>query len=151
MDSAFEYVKAEGIETEQAYPYEAVERTCRYNKAIAYVKNTGHRDIAKDDNDALMASIAQQPISVAVDAPPFQLYSSGIFSNWNCGTSLDHGVLAVGYGAENGALYYKIKNSWGTSWGEKGYIRFARRTGKGVGMCGVTRMASYPLFGPNSD
>lgn len=73
----------------------------------------------------------------------FQLYKSGIY-NGNCGTKLDHGVLAVGYGAEGDKKYYKVKNSWGAGWGDKGYIRMAR-SGDGKGKCGIQMAASYPV------
>jgi len=72
-------------------------------------------------------------------------YKEGIFDDWdNCGTQLNHGVLAVGYGAEGNNLFYKVKNSWGAAWGEAGYFRLARKTGSGTGMCGITRGAVYP-------
>jgi hypothetical protein len=72
----------------------------------------------------------------------FQLYSSGVLDSTSCGTSLDHGVLAVGYGTDSSLSkdYYKVKNSWGTSWGESGYVRIVR----GSNMCGIASDASYP-------
>ena len=91
-----------------------------------------------------MASINQQPTSVAIQANhlSFQLYKSGVY-NGNCGTNLDHGVLAVGYGSDNGKNYFKVKNSWGASWGMSGYIMIAR-TGDGKGKCGIQMAASFP-------
>jgi len=91
----------------------------------------------------LAAAISMLPVSVGIDASSLQLYSSGIFSNWSCGNSLNHAVLAVGYGSENGQDYFRIKNSWGTSFGEAGYFRFARRS-QGIGMCGITLTANFP-------
>jgi len=72
-------------------------------------------------------------------------YSSGIFEE-ECGESLDHGVLIVGYGEDNGTNFWKVKNSWGTSWGEQGFIRFIRATGQGVAICGLNLMPSYPSY-----
>ena len=92
-----------------------------------------------------MAGVAQQPVSVAIQANhlSFQLYKAGVYSG-NCGTKLDHGVLAVGYGDLSGKPYYKVKNSWGSSWGSNGYI-FIERTGDGKGKCGIQMAASFPV------
>ena len=91
------------------------------------------------------AAIAQQPISVAIQANQmvFQLYTSGIFDNTRCGTNLDHAVALVGYGTEGGQDYYILRNSWGTTWGESGYMRIADN-GDGAGICGVQSAAVYP-------
>jgi len=98
--------------------------------------------VTANDENALMAAVAKQPVSVAIEADTsvFQLYESGVLTSSGCGTSLDHGVLTVGYGTDDGTAYWKVKNSWGTSWGENGYIRMER----GVNMCGISQMASYP-------
>jgi len=96
----------------------------------------------------MMAALTQQPVAIAIEADQreFQLYKSGVFTG-TCGTTLDHGVLAVGYGTDNGSDYYLVKNSWGTSWGSNGYIKLAR--GKsyngGDGQCGILLSASYPV------
>jgi hypothetical protein len=73
-------------------------------------------------------------------------YTGGIFDNKNCGDSLDHGVLIAGYGSANGSDYWLVKNSWGTSWGEAGYIRFIRASGTGEAICGLNLQASYPEY-----
>ena len=76
----------------------------------------------------------------------FQAYKSGIIKRF-CGTSLDHAVLAVGYGTENGSDFWLVKNSWGTSWGEKGYVKIARDMSKnGPGVCGIQLKANFPSF-----
>lgn len=92
---------------------------------------------------ALKASIEHQPTSVSVQADKtvFHSYTSGIISGTECGTSLDHAVVAVGYGVENGMEYYIVRNSWGSSWGEEGYVRLAIEDGDGV--CGVQIHPSY--------
>ena len=65
----------------------------------------------------------------------FQLYQSGVLNNTNCGVNTDHDVLAVGYGVEKGQKYWLVKNSWGVSWGENGFIKIAAVDGKGI--CGI--------------
>lgn len=95
-----------------------------------------------------MAAVAQQPIAVSIEADRtvFQSYSSGIISSTKCGTRLDHAVLLIGYGTDNGADYWLLKNSWGTSWGESGYFRIARSSTTGAGICGVQMEPVYPTM-----
>jgi C1A family cysteine protease len=71
------------------------------------------------------------------------LYKSGVFTA-ACGDSLDHGVLAVGYGTEDGTDYYLVRNSWGESWGEEGYIKLERGVSQKTGQCGMLSEPSYP-------
>merc|ERR1719384_2767671 len=150
MDLAFEYVQESGgLCTEEEYPYTGKNgRICKEkyceNKAG---KITGHTDVTPNDSDALQAAVAQGPVSIAIEADQstFQFYSHGVF-NGKCGAELDHGVLAVGYGEDDGLKYWKVKNSWGGSWGEDGYIRMIRDTGadKGKGQCGILKSPSFP-------
>ncbi|OMJ95410.1 hypothetical protein SteCoe_1171 [Stentor coeruleus] len=144
MDYAFKYIIANGITSEANYPYTARTGTC--NKTLAsqtVAKISSYTDVATDDSVALETAIAQQPVSVAVEADQssWQLYSGGTLSS-NCGTNLDHGVLAVGYNLGASPPYYKVKNSWGASWGMAGYIQIAITSGKGV--CGIQMDPSYP-------
>jgi len=92
-----------------------------------------------------MSSIEAGPTSVAIEADKtaFQYYRSGVLNSTACGTQLDHGVLAVGYGSENGQNYYLVKNSWGTSWGDNGYVKIANN-GNGNGICGIQMAAVRP-------
>ena len=168
MDSSFQYIKANGgIDNEASYPYEAVDGKCRFKKEnigatdsvseyfifVSTIKFVfclfvckGYADIKKANETDLEIAIATiGPISVAIDASQssFQLYKSGIYDEPACSTTaLDHGVLAVGYGKKGEREYYIIKNSWGTSWGDKGYILMSR---KKRNQCGIATMASYPL------
>ncbi|KAI7739578.1 hypothetical protein M8C21_016155 [Ambrosia artemisiifolia] len=148
MDDGFDFiVKNKGINTEAAYPYKAVDATCNTKKeGVAAAKITGHEDVPANSESALLKAVAMQPVSVAIDAgeADFQFYSSGVF-NGTCGTELDHGVTAVGYGtSDDGVKYWLVKNSWGTSWGEEGYIRMQRDVEAKEGLCGIAMMASYP-------
>jgi len=140
MDSAFKYVKANGLPTEAAYPYKGVNGACKAFTASADTKITGYVDVAHTES-ALLNAVNIEPISVAIEADQsgFQNYKSGIFSG-ACGKNLDHGVLTVGYGTSGTTDYWKVKNSWGTSWGEAGYIRMIR----GQDECGIANEPSYP-------
>ena len=94
-----------------------------------------------------MSSIQTAPTSIAIEADKtvFQHYTSGVLNSEACGTNLDHGVLAVGYGSENGQDYYLVKNSWGTSWGDKGFIKIANN-GDGKGICGIQSQPVRPIM-----
>lgn len=147
MDNAFRYIKAnKGIDTEVAYPYEARDGPCRFKPAAVAATDVGYTDIPEGNEAALTQAIATiGPISVAIDAShfSFQLYHRGVYYEQRCSpTRLDHGVLAVGYGTEGGEDYYLVKNSWGLSWGDKGYIKMSRGRNNN---CGIATQSSYPL------
>jgi len=147
MDNAFRYIKANGgIDTEASYPYEARDGHCRFKPADIGATVAGYTDVPEGDEAALTQAIATVgPISVAIDAShfSFQLYHTGVYYEKRCSsTRLDHGVLAVGYGTEDGQDFYWVKNSWGVSWGQKGYIKMARGRQNN---CGIATQASYPL------
>jgi C1A family cysteine protease len=147
MDLAFKYLEGQVACTESSYPYEGKQGTCNVTECeigIPAGSVTGYYDVPSNDEKALMEAVAQQPVSVAIEADQrvFQVYTSGILKK-ACGDSLDHGVLLVGYGTEDGVDYWKVKNSWGTSWGEDGYVRLERGV-KGAGKCGIKADASYP-------
>ncbi|KAF8391255.1 hypothetical protein HHK36_023557 [Tetracentron sinense] len=127
MDDAFTFIENNhGLATEANYPYKGIDGTCSTKKAEA--KINGFEDVPSNSEKALLKAVANQPVSVAIDASgsDFQFYSSGVFTG-ECGTSLDHGVTAVGYGTSaDGTKYWLVKNSWGTEWGVDGYIMMQR-------------------------
>jgi len=97
----------------------------------------------------LKEAISFQPVSVAIEADTkyFQSYKSGVLTGDSCGTTLDHGVLVVGYGTENGQDYWLVKNSWSASWGDEGYIKIGRSDStNSPGVCGIAMQPSYPSF-----
>jgi C1A family cysteine protease len=129
MDNAFKYVKDHGITSEAAYPYRAVKGTCTTNSGAFKVSGyTGASGCT-----ALANAITGRPVSVAVDATNWSPYKSGVFNN--CGASLNHGVLLVGISDQ----YWRVKNSWGTGWGESGFVRLARGN-----TCGICNQPSFP-------
>lgn len=148
MDNAFKYIKDNGgIDTEKSYPYEGIDDTCRYDPSNKGADDKGFVDIPQGDEQKLMEALAHiGPVSVAIDAShqSFQLYTGGVYDEEECSPQeLDHGVLAVGYGTdERGNDYWLVKNSWGTSWGDTGYIKMSRNK---ENQCGIASAASYPL------
>lgn len=153
MDYAFTYAESTAIDTEASYPYTGRDGSCHNDQGSAVTKVASYKDVTPNDPNALLAAVAEGPVSIAVDAsgPAFQLYFGGIV-RYLCGTSLDHGVLVVGYGTSHSKIfgdtdYWLVKNSWGAMWGEKGYLRIKRDMSKqGPGVCGLQQQASYPEF-----
>jgi len=151
MTSAFKYVVAnKGIDTESSYPYTAQDGTCHFTTANIGATISNYKTVAAGSETGLVTAINTQPVSVAIDAShnSFQLYKSGVYYEPACSSSrLDHGVLAVGYGSDTSvtpaADYFIVKNSWGTSWGQKGYIWMARGRNNN---CGIATQAAYPIF-----
>lgn len=147
MQNGFNYAKSHnGLCEESMYSYQGVGGTCQSSTCTHYDSITGYMDVQAGESN-LESAVAQGPVSIAIEADQmsFQFYSGGVFSG-SCGTALDHGVLVVGYGTDSGQGYWKVKNSWGSGWGEGGYIRMCKDCDKnnGAGQCGIASDASYP-------
>jgi len=146
MDQAFEYIIATGgLASEAEYPYQAQDGSCQYSTgSMSLFDNLkSYQDVATGNEGAIMTAVNMGPVSIAIEADQesFQFYSGGVFSDPNCGTNLDHGVLIVGYGTDGKQPYWIVKNSWGSSWGESGYIRMIRNQNE----CGLATDPSYPI------
>jgi len=151
MDYAFSYIHtAGGLTGESDYPYTSGSGTRgRCEDPIPAFKATvaSYKDVSPNNALQLQAALALGPVSIAVEADQsaWQHYSSGVMDSEACGTSLDHGVLAVGFDTEGG--YWIVKNSWGTTWGEAGYIRLGISSSSKHGICGLLSQPSYPIAG----
>jgi len=144
MDYAFSWViKNGGIASQDAYRYTGRDGACK--KVPSSLAISGFKDVAEGDEDGLLTAVTAQPVSIAIEADQgcFQFYHTGVLDDPSCGTNLDHGVTAVGFDTDpaTGKDYWRVKNSWGTSWGDKGYIKLVR----GKNQCGLALAASYPV------
>ena len=146
MDYAFQYVQSNGIETDKQYPYKARDQRCKAEKGSSAFQISGFNDVEPNNNQQLEAAVAQGVVSVAIEADTevFQFYEQGIIDSEDCGTELDHGVVAVGYGKENGKAFWIVRNSWGGEWGDHGYVKILKESESSEGVCGIALAASYP-------
>ncbi|KAJ3705856.1 hypothetical protein LUZ61_009561 [Rhynchospora tenuis] len=144
---AFQYIKYNGgLDTEEAYPYKGVNGICHFDANSVGVRVVDSVNITLGDEDELKHAVGLvRPVSVAFEViKGFKLYESGVYTSDHCGTTpqdVNHAVLAVGYGVENGMPYWLIKNSWGADWGIDGYFKMEL----GKNMCAIATCASYPI------
>ena len=149
MDGAFKYVIENGQCTLSSYPYTSgtgQSGSCKTScTPVATLSSCS--DVTPNDQISLKGAVAKQPVSIAIEADTryFQSYSSGILDSTSCGTNLDHGVLIVGYGEQNGMKYWNVKNSWSSSWGDNGYVKILRSDSTNdKGICGIAMQPSFP-------
>jgi C1A family cysteine protease len=140
MNQAYDYlIKFGGSQPTSSYPYTARDGACKADKSKVAVQFSSHQELAANEN-ALGDALQKGPVSVAIEADQsiFQFYTSGVLDG-NCGRNLDHGVTAVGFGADSSTGYWIVKNSWGTTWGDKGYIQMRR----GKNLCGMSNVLMW--------
>jgi len=145
MAEAFKYIESNPLMTEADYPYKGRNGKCAYDSSKGVGTVADYQNVKPDSEQELKAALMKGPVSVAIEADKlaFQMYHSGVIKGKSCGTNLDHGVLAVGYGTEDGIDYYLVKNSWGPTWGDKGFVKIAAEA-SGHGTCGIQMDASIP-------
>ncbi|KAL5197833.1 hypothetical protein ABZP36_001345 [Zizania latifolia] len=153
LGGAFQYMaNSGGVTTEAAYPYEGTQGMCRFGGSSSGVAATisGYQNVPPNDEASLAAAVSNQPVTVVIASSGslFQHYATGVFTANSCGNRLDHAVTVVGYGteADGSGSYWLIKNSWGTTWGEAGYMRLEKDVASSSeGACGVAMAPSYPV------
>jgi C1A family cysteine protease len=146
MDGAFKYAKQYGLCLELEYPYTATQSNCVKCEGVEYISNC--YNVNPNNQISLKYAVSQTPVSVAIEADTFyfQSYSGGVLDSPLCGTTLDHGVLVVGYGSENGLDYWLVKNSWGLTWGLDGYVKILKtNSSNDPGICGIAMQPSFPV------
>jgi len=153
FDRAFSYIIAQqGLDTEASYPYAMAEsHECKFKADKVGATVVGYAYTESENEDSLKDAVGTKgPVAIAINAGQrsFQHYSFGIYDDPECDSSLNHGVLAVGYGTHqsipgyHGKEYWWVKNSWGKEWGDDGYIKMRRNKNN---QCGISSYASYPL------
>jgi len=153
MVKSYKYIHKYGVMKASEYGYNTVlnskpsckftASTCKYDAKKATQKILGYVNVREGNEKDLQNAVGQRPVSVAIDAHhrAFKLYRAGVFSLSSCTTHLTHGVLMIGYGEKDGKKFWKIKNSWGTTWGENGYGTIIR----GKDMCSIADWSNYPI------
>jgi len=139
--TAYQYIiSAKGQDTEASYPYRAVNQACHFlpQDVETVISSWKYATTTKSETQMQTAVATVAPLSICVDASKWQFYSGGVFTNTQCGTSMDHCVQIVGYDMTAATPFWNVRNSWGASWGEKGFIRLSY----GHNTCGLAQEAT---------
>ena len=148
MDKAFDYIAKKGITGDDEYVFQGdTDGVCLLEDEPLF-KIRGYDCVQRNNERALLEAVSRQPVSVGIvgDIESIIRYSSGVYDEPDCGITMTHAVTIVGYGtSREGTEYWLVKNSWGTSWGENGYIRLRRNVAWKEGMCGLAQFACYPV------
>jgi len=141
-ENGYAFAMKNGLCTEADYPFHGTSGACKMSQCqpSPHTQISGYYNVIAKDENSLGVSVDIEPVAVTVDASQWSLYASGIFTCPGAQVNLDHTALVVGYGYQGTTGYWKVKNSWGTSWGEQGYIRIVI----GKDACGIADEATYP-------
>lgn len=147
--AALDYTAKYGVESESSYPYNATENTCQYSSSKATKTNAGWNCVAQKNVQDLKGAASQQPVGIAVqaDEAAWQFYGGGVVSS-GCGDALNHAVLLTGWANIGGTNAWLVKNSWGSDWGNGGYIYISQAVSKKetYGVCGILRCPVVPTY-----
>lgn len=147
---AFPYIIRNGLASETKYPYVGVKGVCRADLTQSVSEITGFRVLRGNDEEIMKQWVSRTPVAVGVCglAKSFLMYTGGIYDDPQCGDTLNHALLIVGYGTTpNGIDYWRAKNSWGVWWGEEGFIRIRRNSGAPEGVCGIAKAPTFAIGG----
>jgi len=137
-------MQAGGQEGESDYPYTGEDGTCQFNAADIEDKISNWKYVTQSSDEKVMQAFvySNSPISVCVDAEIWQTYQGGVITtDSGCGNSLDHCVQITGWLTENSTACWNVRNSWGSDWGENGYIWVER----GSDVCGIADLVTVPI------
>lgn len=144
MQNAFSYLIDYGTMSEYRYPYAGRDQSCRYKASEVEFKAEDFKEVQTQNEQQMRLAVSGHVMSVGIDAGGIMKYTGGVF-NGKCGLGLNHGVAIVGYGVEDGLRYWTVRNSWGVSYGEDGYVRMAMIDPNGTGICGINIDPSYVI------
>jgi len=148
---AYQWLAKNKTMKESDYPYTSgttgKSTKCAYDESKGVTNVSSYKQVSKN-TDSIKAALELGPVNVAVSAgnDVFRNYTSGIVTEADgCPTRVDHAIVAVGWGVEDDVEYYIVRNSWNTTWGDKGYIKIGTAPGK-VGVCGINGYVYYPII-----
>lgn len=148
-DASFAWLKdgKKNLILENDWKYVPLDGNCDYDsKDHTRVQVESYIDVPQNRSSELKAAVAQQPVAVSLDASNFRLYTGGILDDVNCFSVTNHGVTVVGYGVSStGVAYWIVKNSWGTEFGQSGYIYIKDDGTDTRGICGINEYPSYAI------